>query len=267
MSLDSVEEAVRFVNSASLPAEPEGVLEGVDVTDTALSTAKDQAAVVGSDVVSFVTGVNAEQRQDLINSTLLAQLVAKVQVPDGTRIYDWYKAYFDVLKQIGCVVQDEGFAEYRQASAGFQAHEAILNIATTLLGANPAALTVVKATLDSLKQMDTNSPWLTIFNRESQSAQTARFQITVAEPGDKDQCLVTLMSFGLEAQSTLTQLLFFKVRANEATLKHFSGRISIDPEVLAGVRDAIRAKLAAHVNAYVRALPDLDVALPASSSV
>jgi hypothetical protein len=110
--------------------------------------------------------------------------------------------------------------------------------------------------------MDANSPWLTIFNRESQSGQTAHFQVTLVQPDDKGQFLVTLMAFGLEARSTLTQVLFFKLHSSEDVLKHFSGKVSVDSEVLATVRDDIRKKLSAHVGAYVRTLPDLDVANP-----
>src|SRR5438105_15847126 len=58
---------------------------------------KNQTLVVGSDIVSFVKGVTAESRQDIANSALLAQLVAKKKVPDPARIYEWYREYFDVL--------------------------------------------------------------------------------------------------------------------------------------------------------------------------
>jgi hypothetical protein len=257
--IDPVEKARVFVNEAVLPAAPGRGLEGTSAVDSALDTGKNQASVVGSDVISFVNGVTAEQRQDLINSVLLAQLVAKVQIPDATKIYDWYNAYFNVLKQVGWLVQDEGFETYHAASEGFEAHEAIIGLATVLLAPNPTALAVVKAALDSLKRMDASSPWLTIFDRESQTAQTARFQVSVASPTKDSQFLVTLMAFGLEARSTLTQVLFFKFHANDALLKHYSGKITIDAQVLAGVRDMIRDKLAAHVSTYVKNLPDLDV--------
>jgi hypothetical protein len=266
MSNDPISNALEFVRAATLPPPPglEGAVpQGATPVEVALSQAKDQATVVGSDVISFVNGVTAEQRQDLINSVLLAQLVAKVQVPDGARIYDWYSAYFEVLKQIGWVVQVEQFSTYKAASVGFQAHEAIIALATSLLGPGSSVLAVVKATLDSLKSMDANSPWMTIFNRESQSGKTARFQVTLAEPGDKNGFLVTLMAFGLEAHSTLTQVLFFKIHSSEDILKHFQGKVSVDAKVLAGVRDEIEKKLAEHVVAYVRTLPDLNVPRPA----
>jgi hypothetical protein len=222
-----------------------------------LDAAKDQAAVVGSDVISFVSGVTAERRAAIIDSSLLAQLAAKERIGDPTRIYDWYDVYFDVLTNIGWVVQDRSFAQYHEQHANFDAHRAILAVATALMGAAPAALALVTTTLDALQSMDADSPWLTIFNREGQSARTARFQISLAEQDPSGQFFVTLMAFGLEAKSTITQVLFFRSRASEATLRHYSGRVTINTEVLDGVHDAIKAKLLGLAADYVKMLPEV----------
>jgi hypothetical protein len=224
-----------------------------------LQAGKDQAAVVGSEITSFVSGVRADRRDAIINSSLLAQLVAKKRVPDATKIYEWYDAYFDVLANIGWVVQDKSFAEYDESSENLAAHEAILAVATTLLGAGTTALAVVASALDALKKMDRDGPWITIFSRESQHARSARFQISLAEQGANGQLLVSLMAFGLEARSSITQVLFFKVRENGATLRHYAGTVAINTDVLDGVHDAIKAKLSGQASDYVKALPDLAI--------
>src|SRR5271166_5034980 len=108
-----------------------------------------------------------------------------------------YDQYFDVLSNIGWLIQDRQFAAYSESSEGFEAHQAIMDVAKTLLGPNVAALAVVQSALASLKSMSENSPWITLFNRESKAAQTARFQLSVAEQGQDGQFLVSLMAFGL----------------------------------------------------------------------
>jgi hypothetical protein len=223
---------------------------------TLLETGKDQAAVVGSDIIAFVTGVTAERREAIINSSLLAQLVANHQVQDRTRVYEWYDAYFRVLANIGWAIQQVSWAEYKEQQGGFQAHEAILKVATTLLGPATTALALVTTTIDALKSMDQNDPWVTLFNRESQEAKTAHFQVALAEQAPDGQFLVTTMAFGLEAKSTVTQVLFFKVRKGQATLKHHRGQVTINTAVLDQVRDDLSTKLKNHAEAYVRALPD-----------
>lgn len=258
MPSKTLEQARRYVESLQLPEQRRHRDRPVGLTEFNFDQVKDQAAVVGSDIVSFVKGVTPERREDIVNCSLLAQLVAKKQVSDPEKVYDWYDAYFDVLMNIGWSVQDRGFAKYTETRENFQAHEAIMKVAASLLGPTATTLTVIQATLDALKSMDEGSPWITIFNRESQSSKTARFQVTLAEPGEEDQFLVSLMAFGLEAKAGLTQVLFFKFKSSAATLKHYSGKVTINSDVLTHVRKSIKTKIAAHAMDYIKALPDLD---------
>lgn len=253
----SPEQARRFVSSLNLNDRLARGPKSAGAVELDFDQAKNQAAVVGADIVSFVKGVTPERREDIVNSSLLAQLAAKKQVSDPNRIYDWYNAYFDVLINIGWSVQDRGFAAYSEAGDNFQAHEAIMKVAAGLLGPAAGTLAVVQATLDALKSMSADSPWLNVFNRESKYAQAARFQITLAEPGEADRFLVSLMAFGIEAKSTLTQVLFFKFKSSEASLKHYSGKVAINTHVLEHVRDLIKNKIAAHALDYIKTLPDL----------
>ena len=251
MSNNSMDRARRYVDELDLP--PGTRTRAVPTFD--FDSVKDQAMVVGSDIVSFVKGVTPERREAIVNSSLLAQMAAKKKVADMTKIYDWYNTYFDVLMNIGWVVQDRGFAEYTEASENFEAHEAIIKVATSLLGPTASTLTVVKASLDALKSSSENSPWITLFNRESQTAHTARFQVTQTEQGENDEFLVSLMAFGLEAQTTLTQVLFFKFKSSEATLKHYSGKVTINSDVLTSVQGTIKQRLAGFANDYIKELP------------
>jgi len=216
----SPDHARRYIDSLQMPERmvSRGV-RSVGTVEFNFEQTKDQAAVVGSDIVSFVKGVTPKRREDIINCSLLAQLAAKKQISDPARIYVWYNAYFDVLMNIGWSVQDRGFATYSEASENFEAHEAIMKVAASLLGPAATTLAVIKATLDALKSMSADSPWISIFNRESQSAKTARFQVTLAEQGAEDQFLVSLMAFGLEAKATLTQVLFFQVQVKRSVFK------------------------------------------------
>lgn len=253
--------ALQFVEHADLP--PGRATRGASraaappADGAPLAAGRRQAAVVGSELLSFAENVGTAWRQDLIDSSLLAQLVAKKRVPDSTRIFDWYDAYFDTLAQIGWAVQDKSFSVYVERSDHFSAHEAILKVAGTLLGPAATSLALVTTTLESMKSMRDDSPWITVFDRESRSASSARFQVSVAEQGAGDELSVSLMAFGLEAKTTLTQVLLFKSQTSQATLRHCAARVGIDTVVLAGVRDALRAKLIGRANEFVRQLPDL----------
>ena len=250
--------ASQFLDHLELPAITRGGFEAVaQASQIDFDALKNQAMVVGSEVVSFVKGVSIERRKDIINCALLAQLAAGHQVKDRNSIIEWYDSYFGVLTNLGWVIQDKRFDSYEDKADGMEAHEAILKVAAVLLGAAPTALAIVTSTIQAMKTMDADNSWITIFDRESRSAETARFQIALAEQDDSGQFMVSLMAFGLKADSTLTQVLFFKIRSGKVSFKHCSGKVTINEEVLAGIREKIRTKLVGRTEGYVDSL-DLD---------
>src|SRR5687767_11507866 len=121
-SQSAFESARNYVRRAELPAPRPDLLADTEagspaekkaVTDFVFDKAKDQATVVGSDVVAFVQGLTPEQRQDIVNATMLAQLVAKNKVKEPQTLADvlaWYDEYLNVLDNIGFVVQERDFA-------------------------------------------------------------------------------------------------------------------------------------------------------------
>jgi hypothetical protein len=256
MARVSSSDALNFVRTVELPPPPKGEALGAGAEFVPNET-QDQAVIVGSDIISFVKGVTDSRRQDLINSALLAQLVANKQVPDPTHVFTWYGAYFDALTNIGWTIQDRQFVDHVESSSDLEAHRAILSLATGLLGPSAPALKVITSTLQALQQMGEDSPWITIFNRESQFLKTVRFQVTLAEDAPGGQFLVTLMAFGVVAESRLTQVLFLKFRANDVRLKHSSGKVTINTVVLDSIREEMSNRLAGFAADYIRGLPDL----------
>lgn len=258
------ERARAFVAAAKLPPAPPDLGLGFttdQATEPAFETAKTQAAVVGADIVAFATGVTAETRKDIVHATLLAQLVAKKRIPKPTTLDDWaawYDAYFDTLTNVGFSAQDRGFATYSTKGDSFEAHQEIIGLATALFGAGTTAVLAITKTLEALHKLDESSPWITLFDRESRSANTARFQATIAVPDEASgSVLISMVAFGLEAKTIKTQVLFFKFRSEEVKLKNYSGKVSIDADVLAEVRDDIRKKLSGFASRFVRTLPEL----------
>jgi hypothetical protein len=254
MNPTDIAQARSFIVQAELPAPyPEILGEPAPGDTSPFDAAKQQAAVVGSDVVSFVTEVTPEQRQDIINASLLAQLAANKRVPDPQdlkSIEDWYTAYFDVMSRIGFAVQSKGFAQYVEKADTFEAHEAIIEIVKTALAGAPAAIPLVIKTLESLKNMSQDSPWITIFHRESRSANTARFQVSAADTGSS----LTVLAFGISAKATVTQVLLFKFKSNESTLQHNSSTLTINPAVLAAIRNDIAQKITKFSKDFVAGL-------------
>jgi hypothetical protein len=181
------------------------------------------------------------------------------RLPDSTQIEAWYQAYFDVLTHVGWVVQERGFSSFGASSRQADVAAAILDVASPLLGgATTTAYKIVQATIQGLQSMHEHSPWITLFERESHHANHARFQVALAHSGENEDFLVRLMAFSLEASASFGQVLFFKYHQSDATLKHFSGSVSINDGLLIQVSEEIKAKVESFTVGYIKALPDLD---------
>ena len=248
--------AREYVRGLQLPESIRGAArrdDDLDAVREAFSSTRQQAGIVGSEIVGFVEGVTPERRQAIVNSTLLAQLAATRQVPDTARVDDWYKAYFDVLSNIGWVVQERSLTEYTEDSDQFEAHKAVLELATALLGpAVPAGVQLVKAALKAMLALgDDNQKWITVFSEESRKASAARFQVGLVARGEAQDFRVALMAFSLEASAEISQVLFFKARSSTVTFRHCSGEVTINQEVLDEVKDEIRLKLLGGARKYV----------------
>jgi hypothetical protein len=260
MSDQSINRARKFVMQAELPEPAPIDLEIGKARRKWADAAAAQASVVGSDVIAFVESVTPEERQDILNATLLAQLVARKKVAEPRTLSDvrvWYDDYFDALSRVGFVLQHRDFAEYREDSQSFEAHKAILDVAAVLLAGSPGALLLIKSTLEALQKMSADDPWITLFNRESQSANTAHFEVSLVERDANAQLLLSLIAFGLEAQHNLTQVLFFKFRRNQVTLHHYAGKVTINGPLLAAIRSEIAGRLVAYAGQYIMGLPPL----------
>lgn len=213
-----------------------------------------QSVVVGSELQSFGKGVDEATRRALQNAVLLAQLAAQKKArPDDYET--WYRTYFDALSSIGWLIQERSFSSFDTKTKQADVHEAVLQLAAGLLG-GPAttAYQVVAATLGALKRLKERDPAITIFSRETEHLQTARFQVSVAEEEGDGGLAVSLMAFRLRASTTVTRVLFFRFKGEEAHLEHLSARVGVNSDLLEGVADAIAGKVTRYVEGYVRTL-------------
>jgi hypothetical protein len=249
----NIEKALAFIEALELPRAPRPRRGSAPTATQVFDVTQNQAMVVGADIVSFVAGVQPEQREIIVNCSLLAQLAANRRIPSREDIRAWYEVYFDTLTNLGWAMQERGFSEHHEAGDDFETNQAILSVAAVLLGPGSTALAVVATTLNAMKTM-ANGPWITVFERESQAAKSARFQVTVAEPGSESGSTISLMAFELDARSTLLQVLFFKFRSADVTLRHASGKVTIETNLLEALRPAITSKVEAFARDYVEAL-------------
>ena len=210
---------------------------------------------MGSGLIAAAQNVPQQTREDLVNCTLFAQLAASAAVGDPRRISEWYDAYFKTLTAIGWAQSDTQFEEYDFKSKTAEAHKAIIKVLTVLLGPGAAALTVVQTVLDALQSMNEESPWITLFDRQSKTGKSARFQVATAQVDPGGLLQVALVGFELAVKATLTQVLFVKYASNSTRLKYAAGKATIYDAALKDQREVIAGRLAAYRSSYVAQIP------------
>ena len=247
-----IADARTLISTAELPPMHAFAADAVGLEEVVFATAREQALVVGSDVVSFTIGVDAQFREAIADSSLFAQLLAIREVGEGADPLTFFDAYLKTLLQLGWILQQRDTAEIAFDNHGLEVHKAVIGVITTFLGplAGPVAVAAVIAVLDGLHKMDADKPFITLFDKRSRHGKVGRFQLTYVRKDPDHGLLTEIMAFALNADKTVTQVLFFRLHNGATTLRRSLASLSVDTAALA----ALRPNLAARMKSFRTAL-------------
>jgi len=250
---------IDYVRSLDLAGTPRGIraMDAVTEAGEVFSQAKTQAQIVGSAVFSFAQGVDAQTREAISDSALLAQLVANKRVSVAENPIGWYTEYTGVLQNLGWVLQEGGWNDYTAQGTAAEVHEKVIEVLGVVLAAGATALAIVTSALNALKAMKDDSPWITLFARETQKAKIARFQIGVAEKDAQGGVMVTMLGCLIEAENSVTQVLFFKFKNANARFQANNAKVSMNVPALLELSPAIRTKVRAYQADYLSSIKDI----------
>lgn len=219
------------------------VAEPASFPEVDFQSARAQALMVGADVVSFSSGVESDFRQAIADSALFAQLATNAKTPLGGDPIAWFDGYFSTLANLGWIVQARDTAEYVYRGDGFEVQQAIIGVITAFLQPISGAAQAVVTVLQGLREMDKDSPFITLFNRETQRGKIARFQFTYVHKDPQRGLMAEAMAFGLNAKKNVTQVLFFRLKKSESTLRRSTGSLSIDTKAMLKLQPALAERL------------------------
>jgi hypothetical protein len=197
-------------------------------------------------VVSFGTGVDADFRQAITDSALFAQLAALHDVGTNADPMAFFDAYFSRLIGLGWLQQERDTSELDVKGAGFDVHQAVTGVISAFLAPIAGAAAAVLAVLNGLHQMDSQAPFITLFNKRSTREKIGKFQFTYVSKDPDHGLLAEMAAFGLVAKEDITQILFFKLKGHETSVRRSLGKLSIAPGALEGVRQQLAGKVQAY---------------------
>lgn len=245
-----------FVNKLDIPSAEEIQLARkmpMSPAQLAQDVKKPSAFVDGGSVVAFTAGVSGQNREDVLNSTLLAQLAADKQFNRETKVMDWYAFYSTVLGKVGWVTQGYNWQKYTSQQMSFTMDKAVLEIAEAALTGQEEL--VVAAALDALSKLPQEDGRLKLFNHSASSDKEGNFQITACTETDGAVAMKT-MAFYYNAAQQSTDVLFFNFSSESTTLNQSTVAQTLNAGVYAQVRAAVLTKLGKNAQDFVL---DLDI--------
>jgi hypothetical protein len=211
-----------------------------------------EAVVVGAQMAEFTDSVPATVRAAISDSILLAQLAANHAADASQDVLRWYDKYIEVLQNVGWQLRDIDFETQSSTDLNAGVHQAIIPVVTALLAPGAAASSIILAVLKGLQQMDTNSPWMTLFDQKSEHSHGAKFQVSYVDADEHGEPVITLACFGVQADQTVTQVLFFKFMNQNASIKQASGKMAVSMMRLGSAKDAIADRVQPFISDFIK---------------
>lgn len=204
-------------------------------------------------MVSFVAGLSATHKSDVLNSTLLAQLAANKQFDREEKTEAWYDFYRTVLENVGWVIQAFDFTRFETAGATFSVDEVVVKILAAIATQNDIA--VVTETLEAMKALTAEDGRVVLFNQESHSLQKGNFQIGVCSESD-GVVVMKIGTFYFSTTQQVTRLLWMQFSSSESGFYQGAQTVNLNEEVYAQVRQQVVDKLGDKARTFVA---DLDI--------
>jgi len=210
--------------------------------------------VTGSNLIQFAPQTSDAIRSSVALSLLAAQRVATkaagVQSPK-----QWFDRHNQVLSDLNWFGDAGGVVNSTFDSTNVAVHKAIIPFLTAAFGGAVTAGALILTALNQLKEIDQNSAWITLFDRQSRHFNVTEYQFSVAELVG-DQVHLRIASARFDATYGQTQVLFFKVKKEKATFESASGSFATEVKLLTDLNGDLKMKLAGFTKTFIKSLPD-----------
>jgi len=192
-------------------------------------------------LVSFASSVSAANRNDVLQSTLLAQMAANLKVKNKAKVFDWYKVFMDTLEKTGWIVESAVPQTYNATESEFEVDNVVIDIISSAFG--KMYIDIIKKTLSAIKNMGDDDRKIKAFERNTKSVDNAGFQIALA---NEDGGIVSMQigTFMLTTSHDLRKVFFFKTEKEKTNLQYMSRRATFNSTAYSVIRDAVNQKIA-----------------------
>jgi len=204
-------------------------------------------------LTSFVEGLKPEEKADVMNSTLLAQLAANKAVDRFQRPIDWFKFYSNVLQNVGWNMPGMGFDVYTSGGSTVNMDEAVLGILGAICTGNELA--VVSATMNALKSKEAGSKAINIWNANASGGNAGNFQIMPCASVNGTVVMV-MAAMQFVANTSHGNFLWWSWSSTDIKITRAAQKIELNADIYGKIRETVKTKLGDKATTFV---DDLDI--------
>ena len=235
--MDSVR-SLELDEYSALPASTEASAPLLPLDDKA------RAYIDAGSLVIFSSSFTGQQKNDVLYSSLLAQLAANKRYERFKEAKNWYKFYTDVMGHVGWFTQGFEFEKCESSQTDFTISQVTLQLLSGLIGGETDMMTAVKKTFDSLAK---SSDALALFETNSASSKHGNlhgnFQVLLCNVNKNNQISVNVLAFYFHASELKENYFFADHKAEDITIFTSTEILTLDEEVYAQVREEVKNKL------------------------
>lgn len=210
--------------------------------------------VTGSNLIQFPADASSELKSSVALSLLAAQRVA-TNYPVVISPTQWLNRHNTVLQNLNWRDEGGGLAKSKFNSIDVAVHQAIIPFLTAAFGGAAAAGALILTALKQLQEMDKDAPWITLFDRQSRRFEVSEYQFSVVQVVG-DTVHLKVAAARLNASFGKTQVLFFKLRTQNAEFEQANQSFSSEAALLTEMNVDLKVKLMTLTKSFIRSLPE-----------
>jgi hypothetical protein len=198
--------------------------------------------ISGGSLVAFAPGIDPQHRDDVLNSTLFAQLVANKKFKRAEQPIAWYEAYTSVLGKIGWVIQDFSFHKFDASGPTLHITDCVLQILKETL--DPSAYSSAVAIVNALMALSATDDKVEVFKSQSVEPGNGNFQIGLAAEAE-GVVTMKVAAFYFSSKQRDINFLWISYQSSDVELYSSTQTMTLNPVVYSTVRQGILEKLGA----------------------
>jgi hypothetical protein len=211
-----------------------------------------RAAVNAGSILSFVSGVRANEKSDVLYSTQFAQRAANARHNRYSAARHWYEMYVDVLERLGWAGEGMAFSNRSKESGEFDMDKVALELLMDIATASQLALLV--KVIDKLKSLGGKSAAIRIFEMQAMAEQNGNFQLGAVQRSENGALSMAMGAFHFKASDNRHGFLFVKWGAREMEFWAGVQKMTLNQEQFGRLRKVVIEKLGLEAMDYIAEL-------------